>query len=50
MGAIQNAELGDLHSYNPIVSVLRLSPLPHPHEYEGSGLSHLSLLRLEQVE
>lgn len=50
MGVIQNAEFGDLHSYNPRVSVMRLSLSPHPAEYEGTGPSHLSLLRLELVE
>lgn len=50
MGALQNVEFGDLHSYNPRVFVMRLSLLPHPAEYEGTGPSHLSLLRLELVE
>lgn len=34
----------------PKFFVMRLSLLPHPAEYEGTGLSHLSLLRLELVE
>lgn len=44
MGAILNAEFGDLHSYNPKVSVLRFSPLPHPDEYEGTGPESLELV------